>query len=125
MAASFPVVAGAKVLRGLPGVNEQFPNSAGRLGRTRTKVFASSGTVVARGRYLLAGAVVCLLTAAWVTRFGNQPINAIVMTWNPQSPPAEWAQLRDTWWRWHTVRASAGIVGLGLTLLAVLGARRR
>jgi hypothetical protein len=47
------------------------------------------------------------------------------MTWNPQSPPAEWAQLRDTWWRWHTVRASAGIVGLGLTLLAVLGARRR
>jgi uncharacterized membrane protein len=79
----------------------------------------------ARGRYLLVGAVVCLLTAALVTRFGNQPINAIVMTWNPQSPPAEWAQLRDTWWRWHTVRASAGIVGLGLTLLAVLGARRR
>lgn len=79
----------------------------------------------ARGRYLLVAAVVCLLTAALVTRFGNQPINAIVMTWNPQSPPAEWAQLRDTWWRWHMVRASAGIVGLGLILLAVLGARRR
>jgi uncharacterized membrane protein len=79
----------------------------------------------AQTRYFLIGAIVCLVAAALVTRFGNQPINAIVMTWNPQSPPAEWTQLRDTWWRWHTVRASAGIVGLGLTLLAVLGARRR
>jgi uncharacterized membrane protein len=78
----------------------------------------------ARARYLLVAAVVCLLSAALVTRFGNQPINAIVMTWNPQSPPAEWAQLRDTWWRWHTVRASAGMLALGLILIAVLGARR-
>ena len=78
----------------------------------------------ARARYLLVAAVVCLLAAALVTRFGNQPINAIVMTWSPQSPPAEWAQLRDAWWRWHIVRASAGIVGLCLILLAVLGVRR-
>ena len=79
----------------------------------------------APARYLLVAAAVCLLAAALVTRFGNQPINAIVMTWNPQSPPAEWAQLRDAWWRWHMVRASAGIAGLGLVLVAVLGARRR
>ena len=79
----------------------------------------------ARARYLLVAAAVCLLAAALVTRFGNQPINAIVMTWNPQSPPAEWAQLRDAWWQWHMVRASAGIASLGLILLAVLGARRR
>ena len=79
----------------------------------------------ARGRYLLVAAGVCLITAALVTRFGNQPINAIVMTWNPRSPPADWAALRDTWWRWHMVRASAGMVALGLILLAVLGARRR
>ena len=79
----------------------------------------------ARTRFLLVAAVVCLLAAALVTRLGNQPINAIVMTWNPQSPPTEWAQLRDVWWRWHMVRASAGIAGLGLVLLAVLGARRR
>jgi uncharacterized membrane protein len=77
----------------------------------------------ARARYLLVAAVVCLLTAALVTRFGNQPINAVVMTWNPGSPPPEWTQLRDTWWRWHIVRASAGMVGFGLALLAVLGAR--
>ena len=79
----------------------------------------------ARARYSLVAAAVSLVTAALVTRFGNQPINEIVMTWNPQSPAAEWAQLRDTWWRWHTVRASAGILGLCLILIAVLGARRR
>jgi hypothetical protein len=43
--------------------------------------------VVVHARYLLVAAVVfCLLAAALVTRFGNQPVNAIVMTWNPQSP---------------------------------------
>jgi len=45
------------------------------------------------------------------------------MTWSPQSPPAQWEQLRDTWWNWHVVRTLAGVLGLGLALLAVLGAR--
>ncbi len=62
-------------------------------------------------RYLLVAAVVfCLLAAALVTRFGNQPVNAIVMTWNPQSPPAEWAQLRDAWWQWHMVRTGVEVI---------------
>jgi uncharacterized membrane protein len=74
----------------------------------------------ARMRYLLIGAIVCLVIAAMVTRFGNQPINAEVMTWNPQSPPANWTQLRDTWWQWHVVRTLAGILGLALALLALL-----
>ena len=74
----------------------------------------------ARARYLLAAAAVCLIAAGLVTRFGNQPINAIVMTWSPQAPPANWTQLRDEWWRWHVVRTGAGIAALALTLLALL-----
>ena len=77
-----------------------------------------------RDRYLLVAAIVCLVVAALVTRFGNQPINAQVMTWSAQSPPPNWAQLRDTWWQWHVVRTLAAILGLALTLLALLDQKR-
>ena len=76
-----------------------------------------------RSRYLYAGAVLLMLVAALVTRFGNQPINAVVMSWSPQSPAADWAQLRDLWWQWHGLRAAAGVGALVLVALAVLGAR--
>ena len=78
----------------------------------------------ARARTLLAAAALCLISAGLITRFANQPINAIVMTWTPQAPAANWTELRDTWWQWHRVRTLAGIAGLGLVLLAVLGQRR-
>jgi uncharacterized membrane protein len=73
-----------------------------------------------RTRSLLGAAVVCLLVAAVVTRFCNQPINAVVITWNAQSPPPQWAQLRAEWWQWHIVRTVAGIAGFGFALAAVL-----
>jgi uncharacterized membrane protein len=77
-----------------------------------------------RSCYLFVAAIVCLVVAALVTRFGNQRINAQVITWSAQSPPANWAQLRDAWWQWHVVRTLAGIVGLCFTQLAVLGSIR-
>lgn len=73
-----------------------------------------------RTRLLLVAAIVCLLVAAAVTRFCNQPINAVVITWNAQSPPPQWVQLRAEWWQWHIVRTVAGIAALGLALAAVL-----
>jgi len=77
-----------------------------------------------RGRYLLIAAAFLMIVAALVTRFGNQPLNAEVITWSAQSPAANWAQLRDEWWHWHIVRSLAGVAALALTLLAVLGAQR-
>lgn len=78
-----------------------------------------------RARYLLVGAVVCLVAAGFITRFANQPINAVVITWSPQAPAANWAELRDTWWYWHVLRTVAGIAALALALLAAVGAPRR
>ena len=78
-----------------------------------------------RTRYLLVAAVVCLVAAGLITRFANQPINAVVITWSPQAPAANWAELRDTWWYWHVVRTIAGVAALALALLAAVGARRR
>ena len=66
-----------------------------------------------------------LVAAGLITRFLNQPINAIVMTWDPQSPPAEWTLLRDQWWRWHMVRTSMALVGFALLIVAAQRKERR
>ena len=77
-----------------------------------------------RNRYLLMAAAILMIVAALITRFGNQPLNAVVITWVAQSPAANWAQLRDEWWHWHILRTIAGVVALALTVLATLGAKR-
>lgn len=77
-----------------------------------------------RGRYLLVAAVVCLVIAGLITRFGNQPINAVVITWSPQAPAANWMELRDTWWQWHILRTLAGVGALALALLGAVGSQR-
>ncbi|PWT84983.1 MAG: hypothetical protein C5B58_03815 [Acidobacteria bacterium] len=69
--------------------------------------------------WLLVGAALCFATIGLITRFLNQPINAIVMTWGDPLP-ANWMVLRDTWWRWHSIRLIAGLVGLSLLIVAML-----
>jgi uncharacterized membrane protein len=76
-----------------------------------------------RTQVLLLTAASLLIVAALVTRFANQPINAVVMTWNAQTAPENWMQLRDEWWQWHMTRSSAGIAALLLIVAAVLGSR--
>ena len=69
---------------------------------------------------LLVATVVCFVASGLITRFLNQPINAIVITWHPDSPPANWTGVRDEWWRWHVVRLLAGLGGLSLLIAAML-----
>ena len=59
-------------------------------------------------------AVVFLIVSGVTTRFGNQPINSIVMSWNASSPPANWVELRDEWWSFHILRTFTSVVGLCL-----------
>lgn len=73
-----------------------------------------------RSRYLLVAAVVCLVGAGLITRFGNQPINAVVMTWKPEAAAVNWTVLRDTWWQLHIYRTVAGIGAWALALLAAM-----
>jgi uncharacterized membrane protein len=73
-----------------------------------------------RARILLAAAVICLVAAGLITRFGNQPINSQVITWSAQAPAANWMELRDIWWQWHILRTVSGIGALALALLAAL-----
>lgn len=74
-----------------------------------------------RARNLLVAAALCLVVAGLITRLGNQPINAVVMAWSPQAPPANWTELRDAWWLLHILRTLAGVAALVLALLAAVG----
>ena len=45
-----------------------------------------------------------LLISGLITKFGNQPINSVVMTWSKASTPMNWSELRDKWWLLHKLR---------------------
>jgi uncharacterized membrane protein len=68
--------------------------------------------------YLYLAAAGLFIVAGLITRLLNQPINAVVMTWSPQSLPPEWELLRDQWWQWHILRTGIGIVGFTLLTIA-------
>ena len=64
-----------------------------------------------------------LVLAGLITRFGNQPINAMVMTWTADSMPENWVDIRDSWWFWHTIRTLVSIAALAGLVTATLAAR--
>ena len=69
---------------------------------------------------LLLAAVAGFVAIGLITRFLNQPINAVVITWRVESPPSNWTALRDQWWRWHVIRLNLGLVALFLLIAAAL-----
>lgn len=66
-------------------------------------------------------AAMFLVVSGLITRFGNQPINDIVMTWSVDSPPANWIELRDKWLSLHIIRTV--IVLSALCILILMGIR--
>lgn len=75
---------------------------------------------VVRGLYWATLAM--LILAGLITRFANQPINAVVMTWTPTTMPDNWTEIRDTWWFWHIVRTFVSFAALaGLVTASVAG----
>ena len=55
-----------------------------------------------------------LIVSGLTTRFGNQPINSIVMTWDMNNPPNNWTELRNQWWIFHELRTLFAFIGLCL-----------
>jgi uncharacterized membrane protein len=66
---------------------------------------------------LLLTSAALLIAAALITRLGNQPINAIVATWDALRPPAGWEALRDQWWHWHVIRTWTTLAALVFLLI--------
>jgi uncharacterized membrane protein len=69
---------------------------------------------------LLLIAAVLLIISGLVTRFGNQPINSIVMTWNKTNVPGNWADLRNKWWSFHIVRTITALLAFCLIVVACM-----
>jgi len=61
-----------------------------------------------------------LIISGLITKFGNQPINSIVMTWDKHTVPADWTSLRDHWWNLHLFRTATSIAALGLIIYSYL-----
>ncbi len=75
---------------------------------------------------LLAGAGAFLLIGALITKFGNIPLLDIIDTWNAASPPANWLEIAERWYMFHSVRFGVDLIGLILAVLSVfsLGSER-
>lgn len=63
---------------------------------------------------VLVVASVFLIVSGLTTKFGNQPINSIVMTWDMNTPPNNWTELRNQWWIFHELRTLSAFIGLCL-----------
>lgn len=65
---------------------------------------------------ILLIAILLFIISGITTKFGNQPINSIVMTWDMNSPPSNWMELRDKWWTYHIIRTLTTLGGLCLVV---------
>lgn len=65
---------------------------------------------------ILLIATLFLVLSGLTTKFGNQPINSIVMTWDMNVPPSNWMELRDKWWTFHQIRTLTAFIALLLVV---------
>ena len=73
---------------------------------------------------LLAGAGVFFLIGALITRFGNIPLLDLMDTWNVASPPADWLDVAQRWYMFHSVRFVVDMIGLFLAVSSAFIAPR-
>lgn len=58
-----------------------------------------------RGSFIpLAIAALFFVACILITRFGNKPIDDLVMSWTSTSFPSNWADFRAHWWSLHIMR---------------------
>jgi len=55
-------------------------------------------------------AAILLIISGLITRFGNQPLNTIVMTFKKENVPSSWTELRDKWWSFHIMRTITALI---------------
>ena len=57
-----------------------------------------------------------LVLSGLTTKFGNQPINSLVMTWDMNAPPSNWMMLRNQWWTYHIIRTISALIAFFLVI---------
>ena len=106
--------------------NTLYRNWGNRVGAVEIGAFLSTLVVafLTRGRgaifaLSLAG-LLCLAGMLLVWAVFINPINIRVRAFTSESPPADWALLRDRWHRLHAIRSIFAVVGLSALISAVL-----
>jgi hypothetical protein len=83
-------------------------------------------SVRTKTRWPAVAALALLVLIFGLTVAVNLPINADQLTWNAQSPPADWTGVRDRWQIAHAVRTIAAVLAFALLIVAApLPARNR
>jgi hypothetical protein len=54
------------------------------------------------------------IACMFISRFGNQPINTMIVSWTTDSLPRNWPVFRDKWWSFHIMRTIAELIALSL-----------
>ena len=70
--------------------------------------------------WLCVGALALNLVALALTRLGHFPINDVIATWNPSSPPPDWAEVHARWTGFHVGRTASVVGSFSLYLWRVL-----
>jgi Domain of unknown function (DUF1772) len=52
--------------------------------------------------------------------FGNNPLNQQIMTWTPETLPAQWRETRDAWDGFHAASSALAALALIVLLIATL-----
>src|SRR5512145_1154748 len=55
-------------------------------------------------------AAIFLIACILITRFGNKPIDDMLLNWTSGSLPSNWVELRDKWWSFHIMRTITELV---------------
>lgn len=63
---------------------------------------------------MLLSASAFLIACILITRFGNKPIDDIVISWTTQSTPIGWTDMRANWWTLHIARTLTELIALTL-----------
>ena len=58
------------------------------------------------------------ISSLLITRILSVPINIVIKTWNPSSPPADWMNIMVTWNVYNTIRTFTAIGSFLLIIIA-------
>jgi uncharacterized membrane protein len=70
-------------------------------------------------RWLTVAALALLVLVFGLTLAVNLPINSDQLGWNAQSPPSDWAAVRDRWQIAHAGRTIAAVLAFAVLVIAV------
>lgn len=69
-------------------------------------------------RLAITVAVICLVVGMAITIGVHFPMNAMIDTWLPTTPPDDWEQVRRQWVIAHSARSVLAVAAFGLLLVA-------